>query len=99
MAKDMFGEFVKAVVDVEQGIMVAGGEFHSEEEVELMEKEGSRREHTWGINLYPDKSNEEFIEFDSMINVKPAFGNRSMNVEDAQIRGKIKEVVKKLVKE
>ncbi len=97
MAKAMFGDMVKAVVDVDQGIMAIGGEFHSEEEVALMEKEGSKREHTWGINFYPENPDEEFIEFDSMVNIKPSFGNRSRSVENAEIKEKIKEIIKKLV--
>ena len=97
IAKDMFGELVKAVVDVEQGIMAVGGEFHSDAEVLLSERENSKREHTWGVNLYPEEPSDTFIEFDSMINVKPSFGNRSMDVENPQIREKIKEVIKKLV--
>ncbi len=99
MANNMFGSFVKAVVDVKQGIMTIGGEFHSEEEVVLMEREGSSREYTWGINLYPENLEEEFIEFDSMVNIKPSFGNRSRNIENLQIKEKIKEIVKKLVRE
>lgn len=97
MARAMFGILVKAVVDAEQEIMVIGGEFHSEEEVVLMEKEGSKREHTWGINLYPENPSEGFIEFDSMVNIKPSFGNRSRDVENLQTKEKIKEIVKKLV--
>jgi hypothetical protein len=62
-----------------------------------MEKEGSKREDIWGINLYPKKSGEEFIEFDSMINLKPHSGNRSRGVEDGETREKIKKIVEKLV--
>lgn len=98
MARDgKFAELVKAVVDVEQEIMALGGELHADEESELMEKNGSKRENTWGINIYPEKSVENFIEFDSMINLKPAFGNRSRGVEDLQLREKIKGIVDKLV--
>lgn len=99
IAKEQFGEFVKAVVDIEQGIMAIGGELHADEEVVLMEQEGSKREHTWGINLYPDKAESEFIEFDSMINLKPAMGNRSRGVEDSEIQEKIVDIIKQLVKE
>jgi len=67
VAKKQFGELVKAVVDVEQGIMAIGGDMHADEEVVLMEQEGSKREHTWGINLYPEKSGEELIEFNSIV--------------------------------
>ena len=97
MAREGFGDIVKAVVDVEQEIMAVGGELHSDEEVLLTEKEGSKREHTWGINLYPQKSGEDWIEFDSMINIKPSFGNRSRGVDDPAARTKIKEIVHKLI--
>ncbi|MBI2624514.1 hypothetical protein HYW67_03385 [Candidatus Parcubacteria bacterium] len=97
IAAEGFGDMVKAVVDVEQRIMAVGGELHADEETWLMEKEGSKREHTWGINLYPGKSGEDWIEFDSMINIKPAFGNRSRGVENKAVQGKIKEIVNALI--
>lgn len=97
IANEWFGDLIKAVVDIEKEIMAIGGELHADEEVLLMEKEGSKREYTWGINLYPEKSGDDFIEFDSMINLKPSFGNRSRGVEDATIREKIKQIVEKLV--
>lgn len=97
MAREEFGDVVKAVVDVEQEIMAVGGELHADEEVELMEKAGSKREFTWGINLYPEKSGEEFIEFDSMINLKPAYGNRSRGIDNLEIQRKIKDIVNKLL--
>lgn len=98
-AKETYGNFVKAVVDVEQGVMAVGGEFHSEEEAHLMSQEGSKREHTWGINLYPQESKEAWIEFDSMVNLKPSLGNRSRGVENELVRAKIREVVQKLIQE
>jgi len=97
IAKEQFGDLVKAVVDVEQGIMAVGGQMHADEEVILMEQEGSKREHTWGINLYPGKSGEEMIEFDSIINLKPSFGNRSRSVDNSEIKEKIINIVEKLV--
>src|SRR3989344_4517192 len=81
MAKEEFGDVIKAVVDVEQEIMAVGGEFHAEEETFLMEQENSKRENTWGINLQLHESDNGFIEFDSMVNLKPAYGNRSRGVE------------------
>jgi hypothetical protein len=99
MAKEQFGDLLKAVVDVEQEIMAVGGEMHADDEVILMEQEDSRREHTWGINLYPEKSGEELIEFDSIINIKPSYGNRSREVENPEIKAKIKTIVNKLIVE
>ena len=97
IAKEQFGDMVKAVVDIEQEIMAVGGELHADEEVVLMEQEKSKRENTWGINLYPEKSAEDWIEFDSMINIKPHFGNYSRGIEEIEIKEKIRSVVKKLV--
>jgi len=99
ITKEQFGDLVKAVVDIEQGIMAVGGEMHADEEVILMEQESSKREHTWGINLYPEKSGEEFIEFDSIINIKPSYGNRLRDVENLKIREQIKIIVNKLIVE
>lgn len=99
MAKEQFGDLLKAVVDVEQEIIAVGGEMHADEEVILMEQEDSKREHTWGINLYPEKSGEELIEFDSIINIKPSYGNRSRDVENSKTKEKIKMIVNKLIVE
>jgi hypothetical protein len=62
-----------------------------------MEQEMSKREHLWGINLYPEKTGEEWIEFDSVINLKPSFGNRSRGVDNCEIQEKIRNIVEKLV--
>ncbi len=97
IAEAQFGDFVKAVVDVKQEIMAIGGELHADEEAALMAEKGSERADTWGINIYPEKSVNEWVEFDSMVNLKPLSGNRSRSVEDSQIREKIKTIVAKLV--
>ena len=97
IAKQQFGSLVKAVVDVDRKIMAVGGEMHADEEVILMEQEESKREHTWGINLYPEKSGEEWIEFDSVINIKPSYGNHSRGVEDSESRIKIVNILNKLI--
>ena len=96
IARDQFGDMVKAVVDVEKSILAVGGELHADEEAVLIEN-GSRQENLWGINLYPEKSPDEWIEFTSMINVRPAQNNRSRSVEDASIQEKIRTLVNKLI--
>ncbi len=96
MMQKMFGNLVKAVVDVEKEIMAVDGELHADLEV-LLSENGSRRESLWGINIYPEIEGDEQIEFDSMINLKPQLGNRTRGVEDAVIREKIIKIVDKLV--
>jgi hypothetical protein len=88
---------IKAVVSIEKELVAIGGEFHIDMQTLLGEKENTSGADTWGINLYLDKEDDEFIEFDSMINLKPALGNRSRNVEDLKIQEKIREIVGRLV--
>lgn len=96
-AKNQFKDkLVKAVVDIEKGIMAVGGSMHCDEESVLLEK-GSSQGSLWGINIYPEKSKEDFIEYNSMINLRPSQGNFSRGVEDPQIRQKIARVVWNLV--
>lgn len=99
IANERFGDLVKAAVDIEQGIIALGPELHADAEAELIEKEGSRRENIWGINLYPAETGDAFIEFDSMINLKPAQGNRTRGVDDEKMREEIRRIVGEIVKQ
>ncbi len=96
IAKNQFGDLVKAVVDVKKEIIAIGGELHADEETILLEQ-GSQQEDLWGINLYLNKSNNELVEFDSMINVRPAQENRSRGVENLDIQKKIRDIVNRLI--
>lgn len=96
IAKRQFGNLVKAVVDIERGVMAIGGELHADEEAILLER-GSRQEYLWGINLYPANVGDDWIEFDSIINVRPSQGNPSRSVEDRGIQERIREIVSRLV--
>ncbi|MFN8575137.1 MAG: DUF5674 family protein [Gemmatimonadaceae bacterium] len=91
-----FGDMIKAVVDVERNVMAIGAELHSDEEAALLD-DGSLQANLWGINLYPAESGDDWLEFDSMINVRPAQGNRSRGVDDAGVRTAIRRVVGMLV--
>ena len=97
MAEHQFGSLVKAVVDIEKRIMAVGGEMQADEESFLID-EGSRQEDIWGINIYPDQSDESMIEFDSMINIRPYLNNRSRGVENVETQKKILDIVKPLIR-
>jgi hypothetical protein len=96
IAAQGFGDMVKAVVDIRRAIMAIGGDLHSDEEAALLD-DGSRQHDLWGINLYPFEQTDDWIEFDSMINVRPAQGNRSRSVEDAALRTEIARIARSLV--
>ena len=96
MSAAMFGDLVKAVVDVKREIMAVDAELHSDEEAFLLER-GSAQEDLWGINLYPALSGSDFVEFDSVINLRPSRGNRSRGVEDGAVRERILVIVGSIV--
>jgi hypothetical protein len=99
MAEKMFGTLVKADVDVARKTVVVDAELHADIEAYLLES-GSQQDDLWGINLYPDKfGTGDFIEFDSMINIRPRQGNCSRYVEDAAIRKQIIDIIDEVVHE
>jgi hypothetical protein len=96
MSGKMFGNLVKAVVDTEKEIMAVDAELHADEEALLLEN-GSKQETLWGINLYPEMTGDDFVEFDSMINIRPKQENRSRGVDNEELQKKILEIINKLV--
>ncbi|MFA4846034.1 MAG: DUF5674 family protein [Patescibacteria group bacterium] len=98
LANERFGDMVKAVVDIENRSLAVGSELHVDAE-QLLLNHGSHQKDLWGINLYPDAfgDDERFVEFDSMINLRPGQGNRSRSVEDPETRKKIVDIVRKKV--
>ena len=93
----MFGNMVKAVVDIERELIAVDAELHSDLEALLLDN-GSKQKDLWGINLYPEMQGDEFIEFDSMINMRPSEGNMIRGVDDKEKAGKIIEIVSKRIK-
>ncbi len=97
MQKNMLGNLVKAVIDIEKEIMAVDAPLHADLMEFLIEKENCESKNLWGINFYPEMQGENFIEFDSMINLKPGLGNRTRGIESQEIRGKIMLITNKLV--
>jgi len=97
LAAGRFGDMVKAVVDLERGLMLLDAELQADQEAELL-AEGSAQRDLWGINLYPDLDGPDWLEFDSMINLRPSFGNRSRGVDDPVTRESIAGLVARLVR-
>src|SRR6266404_2793241 len=98
MAQKMYGRLVKGVVNLKKRLLVLDAEMHADEEQFLLEKD-SKQEDLWGINLYPAKfGSDDFIEFDSMINIRPRQNNMSRGVEDEAIRKEITVLVLEKIK-
>lgn len=99
MSERMYGSLVKAAVDLERNILVVDMDMHADGEAFLLDG-GSKQENLWGINLHPDEyGTDEFVEFDSMINIRPRQQNPSRDVLDNLVREKIIKIVSEKVHE
>ncbi len=97
MADKMYGTLVKVDVDIAKRIFIVDMGMHADGEAYLM-KNGSKQKDLWGINLHPaDYGTDDFIEFDSMINIRPSQGNASKDVLDLEVRQQIIDLVRKVV--
>jgi hypothetical protein len=92
-----FRDFIKGVVDLRRGILLLDADMHADQEAALL-ADGSDQRDLWGINLYPQLEGADFLEFDSLINLRPSFGNRSRGVDDAATRAAVTALIESLVR-
>ena len=99
MSNRMYGAVVKADVDVVRKVVIVDMDMHADGEAYLLEH-GSKQADLWGINLHPDEyGTDGFVEFDSIINIRPRQNNPSCSVVDAKLRRQITDIVSGVVHE
>ena len=91
-----FKDMVKFVVDVDRGIAAVGGELHADAKAVLL-GHGSEPDSLWGGNYFPGRGESDCIVYTSMINVRPAAGNRGLEVGDPALRLRMRDVVFALI--
>jgi hypothetical protein len=91
-----FIELMKIVVDIEKRILAIDAEMHSDLE-EFLLKNGSKQINLWGANIYPDKDKEDFLEFTSFINIRPSQNNKSMEIQNPDIKNLVRQIVNELL--
>ncbi|MBQ3711402.1 MAG: hypothetical protein II891_03275 [Bacteroidales bacterium] len=96
IAANTFGDMVKAVADVRRGLIAIDADLHADLERYLLEN-GSMQQDLWGFNLWVDEQGEDFIEFDSLINIRAWQGNPSRDVLDPEVRSAIAGIVNKFI--
>jgi hypothetical protein len=97
IAKEFYGNMVKGVVDIERGIIALGGEWHRDAN-DVLIKNGSKQDNVWGFNFYLDRPEGSEVEHVSLINIRPAQGNRKIEIQDKKLKEKMTEVIYKLIK-
>jgi hypothetical protein len=85
-----WGSFIKLAVDVAAHVIAAGGEMHADCELALLDR-GSAQEDIWGADWIPA---EREVRFESLINIRPAQGNRSTVIRDSALRAAVEQIVR-----
>ena len=82
--------YIKLAVDIRKRVVAGGGELHADCEAALLE-DGSQQADLWGADWIP-ASHE--VRFESLINIRPKQGNRSIGISDPALRATIEEIVR-----
>jgi len=96
LAEFWYGTMIKGAVDIVDGRVVLGGDYHIEDS-ELLTKSGSKFENVWGFNIRFEENPDGVLEFDSMVNIKPNLGNKSRGINDEEIVKKATEIIYKFI--
>jgi hypothetical protein len=88
-----YEDMIKIVVDIRRGILSGGGEMHADCESVLLD-DGSEQDDLWGANWYPA---EQRIEFESLINIRPRLGNRSILIQDENLRQQVETITREIL--
>lgn len=91
LAKSWHHSLVKGVADISRGVVALGGEWHIDANNLLIE-DGSEQKNLWGFNLYQKEQGDTAIEYNSLINIRPMQGNRSMEIIDEETRKAVRKV-------
>lgn len=92
LATEWYGTMIKGTVDIAENKVALGGDYHMET-CELLVKDGSHHANIWGFNIRFDEGQKNLLEFDSLVNIKPALGNKSRSVEDPEIIEKATKII------
>ncbi len=90
---DRYENMIKIVVDIRRRYLAGGGEMHADCESALLD-DGSEQDDLWGANWFP---HEQRIEFESLINIRPRLGNRSILIQDESLRRQVEAVTDEIL--
>lgn len=92
ISKEYYAPMIKGVVDIEREVVAFGGEYHIDANQRLIEL-GHEQKNIWGFNVHLEKPYDQWIEYTSLINIRPQANNFDMEVENPEIRSRMKEIV------
>jgi len=96
IAEFWYGTMIKGAVDIESSKVALGGDYHIEDS-ELLTSTGSKFEDIWGFNIRFEEVPDGVLEFDSMVNIKPNYGNHSRNIVNEEVIKKATDIIYKFI--
>jgi hypothetical protein len=90
---EMLQTYVKLAVDVERGVLAGGGAMHADCEAILLD-DGSKQDFIWGADWSPETQE---VTFESLINIRPRQNNRSLELQDPELRARVERITRKLL--
>ena len=90
---ESLGIYIKLAVDTQREILAGGGELHADCEQVLL-KDGSKQPDIWGADWYPTK---QTVGYESLINIRPSADNRSMVIQDPELREQVGKIAHELL--
>lgn len=96
LANDIYADMVKAVVDIQLKVIAVGGLMHADWEQFLLDR-GSKQEKLWGFNIFPDKASKYRLQYNSLINIRPRDGNLKPDIQNEDLKNKIKNIVDAII--
>ncbi len=89
-AREVYNDYIKSVVDVENNLTAVGGEFHIDCE-EVLLAQGSKLENLFGGGY---RVSTKEVEYMAMSNYKPALNKTTYEIMDPLIREKLYKLTK-----
>ena len=85
---ELFGVYIKTVIDVKKKVCSAGADRHFESE-EILLNQGSKQSDLWGGGIDLET---KIIDCNSFINVRPKDNNTSNEIQDPDLRKKFEDL-------
>lgn len=96
LAEAWYGTMIKGTVDTELEKVALGGDYHIES-CEMLVRNGSKHENVWGFNIRFEENPDGVLEFHSMVNLKPAVGNKKQTIENQAIADRCEDIIRQWI--
>jgi len=92
-AREVYGDYIKTVIDIEKNILAVGGEYHIDCE-DVLIKNGSKLENLYGGGY---RISTKEVEYMALSNFKPNLNKTTYEIMNKKIRDKLYKLTKEFL--